>query len=193
MQRDAGPCRSEYADVGEIEHGRCELREAGDVSKPNADDMIAIARLYATLERQLPQDAAAAPDVDVDLQLAPANHPGSSRPTGSAHRPEWGGRAGAERTRHAPSRRGARRDRGRLTGSEHTDYVTKRSQYADAGIPYYWVIDLEPRMFTDRISTAGGFAVKRTERSPAHSRPTCLSRHGSTSKNCAANSLTARR
>jgi Uma2 family endonuclease len=31
-------------------------------------------------------------------------------------------------------------------GSETTDHVTKRSQYAQAGIPFYWIISLEPQV-----------------------------------------------
>lgn len=27
-------------------------------------------------------------------------------------------------------------------GSKRTDYVTKRGEYADAGIPSYWIVDL---------------------------------------------------
>ncbi|MGH3434128.1 MAG: Uma2 family endonuclease [Thermocrispum sp.] len=27
-------------------------------------------------------------------------------------------------------------------GSKRTDYVTKRGEYADAGIPHYWIVDL---------------------------------------------------
>ncbi|WP_306796082.1 Uma2 family endonuclease [Nocardia sp. XZ_19_369] len=29
-------------------------------------------------------------------------------------------------------------------GSRRTDYVMKRSEYADAGIPHYWIIDMSP-------------------------------------------------
>jgi Uma2 family endonuclease len=32
-------------------------------------------------------------------------------------------------------------------GSRRTDHVTKRGEYADAGIPHYWIVDL-----TDPIS-----------------------------------------
>jgi hypothetical protein len=31
-------------------------------------------------------------------------------------------------------------------GSKRMDYVIKRGEYADAGIPHYWIIDLDPPM-----------------------------------------------
>jgi len=27
-------------------------------------------------------------------------------------------------------------------GSKRTDHIAKRSEYADAGIPYYWIVDI---------------------------------------------------
>ncbi|MGH3611494.1 MAG: Uma2 family endonuclease [Pseudonocardia sp.] len=30
-------------------------------------------------------------------------------------------------------------------GSHRTDHVAKRADYADAGIPHYWIVDLDPR------------------------------------------------
>lgn len=82
------------------------------------------------------------PDVDVDLELAPANAPGFSR------RPDL-----VVAQRGARSR--VRRSGGILRASElavivevvspssrRTDYVTKRGEYADAGIPYYWIVDI---------------------------------------------------
>ncbi len=28
-------------------------------------------------------------------------------------------------------------------GSKRTDYVTKHKEYSDAGIPFYWILDLD--------------------------------------------------
>jgi len=152
----------EYANLGEIEHGRYELQEGRLVMSPSPtpDHMIAIARLYGALERQIPKDFAAVPDVDVDLQLAPATHPGSSRrPDLLIVRREALGRV--------------RKERGLLRagevlivieivspGSERTDYVIKRGEYADAGIPYYWVIDLQPSGSLTAFQLAGGFGYQ---------------------------------
>ncbi|HEU5480211.1 MAG TPA: Uma2 family endonuclease [Candidatus Tumulicola sp.] len=152
----------EYADLGEIEHGRYELQEGRLVMSPSPtpDHMIAIARLYVALERQIPNDFAAVPDVDVDLQLAPATHPGSSRrPDLLIVRREALGRV--------------RKERGLLRagevlivievvspGSERTDYVVKRGEYAGAGIPYYWVIDLDPSGSLTAYQLAGGFGYQ---------------------------------
>jgi Uma2 family endonuclease len=89
------------------------------------------------------------PDVDVDLELAPRGKPGFVR------RPDLVvvHRAALERVR---------RDEGLLgllgllracevlvvveivsPGSHRTDHVIKRGEYADAGIPHYWIVDLD--------------------------------------------------
>jgi hypothetical protein len=40
--------------------------------------MIAVARLFAQLDAQLPKSLRAVPDIDIDLRLAPADRPGTS-------------------------------------------------------------------------------------------------------------------
>jgi len=134
----------EYADLGEIEHGYYELQEGRLVMSPSPtpDHMLAIAQLIIALHQQLPAAFAAVPDVDLDLQLAPATNPGSSRrPDLLIVRREAVGRV---REEHGM----LRADETVVVvevvspGSERTDYVIKRREYADAGIPHYWVIDL---------------------------------------------------
>ena len=84
------------------------------------------------------------PDVDIDLQLARCDQPGTSR------RPDL-----VVVERRALQR--VRTEGGLLLaaetlliieivspGSRRTDFMIKRAEYADAGIPYYWILDLEP-------------------------------------------------
>lgn len=83
-------------------------------------------------------------NVDIDLQLARRDQPGTSR------RPDL-----------VVVERGAlqrvRTEGGLLLaaetvlvveivspGSRRTAFIVKRSEYADAGIPHYWIVDLEP-------------------------------------------------
>jgi len=84
------------------------------------------------------------PEVDVDLELAPPSQPGSSR------RPDL-----VVVQRSAVERVGGQGGLLRASevliaieivspGSRRTDRVTKRGDYADAGIPHYWIVDLEP-------------------------------------------------
>jgi Uma2 family endonuclease len=43
-----------------------------------------------------------------------------------------------------------------LPGSRTNDRVTKRATYAEAGIPHYWLVDLEARSITLlRLAEAG--------------------------------------
>ena len=137
---------AEYAALGEDEHGRTELMEGSLVMSPGptADHTMAILRLAVQLTPQAPRGFEVIPDVDIDLELAPSDQPGSSR------RPDL---IVVDRT----ARERQRSDGGLLRasdvlvvveivspGSRRTDHVVKRAGYADAGIPYYWIVDIEP-------------------------------------------------
>lgn len=101
-----------------------------------------ILRLGGRLEAQLPDHLDVFPDVDVDLQLVPANGPGTVR------RPDLAvvTRAGFERR----EREGGILRASELVlaievlspGSVRVDRVLKKSEYADARVPHYWIVDL---------------------------------------------------
>jgi Uma2 family endonuclease len=42
-------------------------------------------------------------------------------------------------------------------GSVRTDHVLKRSEYADAGIPHYWIVDITERVSLLACRLAGEF------------------------------------
>jgi Uma2 family endonuclease len=43
-------------------------------------------------------------------------------------------------------------------GSRRTDTIIKRAEYADAGIPHYWILELDPRpSVTAYELEAGGY------------------------------------
>jgi Uma2 family endonuclease len=42
-------------------------------------------------------------------------------------------------------------------GSRRTDRVVKRSEYADAGIPHYWILDVTEPVSLVACHLAGGF------------------------------------
>jgi Uma2 family endonuclease len=96
-------------------------------------------------------------DVDVDLELGPADGPGTVR------RPDV-----IVVRETAPLR--IKREGGVLRacevllaveilspGSRRMDQVLKRAEYADAGVPHYWIVDLDGPVSLVACHLAGGF------------------------------------
>lgn len=105
--------------------------------------MIASGRLLLQVQSQLPDHLCAAQEVDIDLELVPPDQPGLVR------RPDL-----VVIDAKAVDR--VDRDGGLLrasdvlvvveivsAGSRRLDHVVKRSEYADAGIGHYWIIDID--------------------------------------------------
>ena len=136
---------AEYLALGETETGYDELVEGRVVVSPSPvpDHNHAAFRAAVHLEPQLPGDVEVLLDLDVDLQLAPPDAPGFTR------RPDLivVRRAARERVR----REGGIIRAAEVVivtelvspGSRRTDHVAKRADYADAGIPHYWIVDLD--------------------------------------------------
>ncbi|MBS9534185.1 Uma2 family endonuclease [Mycobacterium sp. M1] len=137
---------AEYAALGEDDQCRWELQEGNLVMSPSPSPrhMIASGVLRDQLKTQLPARFVVIQDIDIDLQLDRADRPGTSR------RPDL-----VVVERSAVIR--VDTEGGLLfaaetilvieivsPGSRRTDYMIKRAEYADAGIPYYWIVDLEP-------------------------------------------------
>ena len=110
------------------------------VPRPTSLHQLAMLRLGAELDRQLPDDLTVLPDVDVLVEAGL---------TPTARAPD---------VVVVPSTR-AEQNPPRLTaadvllaievvspGTGRTDRVTKMSEYAEAGIPHYWLVDLPPRL-----------------------------------------------
>lgn len=136
---------AEYLEIGEVEPGYTELVEGRLLMSPSPTfwHSRANGKLWAALDAQLAPGLVSAMDIDVDLQLAPAEGPGTVR------RPDV-----IVVRDNAPLR--IRQEGGVLRaseallaveilspGSRRMDHVLKRSEYADAGIPHYWIVDLD--------------------------------------------------
>lgn len=136
----------DYVALGEDEHRRCELQEGNLVMSPGPGPhhMRAVGRLYQQLVRQVPEGLDVLLEIDVDLQLVPAGEPGTVR------RPDL-----IVVDEDVPDRA---ESEGRLVrasevlvvieivslGSRRLDNFTKRAEYAEAGIGYYWIVGIGP-------------------------------------------------
>lgn len=135
----------EYVQLGETTTGYTELQEGNLIMSPSSSPrhMIALGRLLLQVQSQLPDDLCAVQEVDIDLELAPADQPGVVR------RPDL-----VVVDYKAIDR--VERDGGLLrasdvliiveivsAGSQRLDHTVKRHEYADAGIGHYWIVDLD--------------------------------------------------
>ncbi|MET1073112.1 MAG: Uma2 family endonuclease [Umezawaea sp.] len=135
---------AEYAALGEVESGYTELLEGRLLLSPGPtpDHNLASGELYHRLRPQLPDDLAVVQSVDVDLELAPPGQPGFSRRPDLVVVHRWA-------TRRTRAEGGPFRASEVvvaieivLPDSRRTDSVDKRGEYADAGIPHYWMVDI---------------------------------------------------
>jgi Uma2 family endonuclease len=150
---------AEFAALPENGDVRYELQEGALVMSPSPlpEHQRCLRKLLRLVEDQLPEGLEVLPDVDIDLELVEPTRPGFAR------RPDLVVVATA-----AIDRR--RREGGLLragevvlaveivsVGSERTDRTIKHSEYADAGIPHYWIVDIEPRPALTACHRAGEF------------------------------------
>jgi Uma2 family endonuclease len=151
-----------YAALPEDDQRRWELLEGNLLMSPSPTPrhMIAVAQLYGIVETQSPPGLRAVPDVDLDLQLAPADQPGTSR------RPDLVVVSEAELHRVESEGGLLRAAAAALVveivwpGSRRTDNLVKRGEYADAGIPFYWIIDAEVPISLVACHLAGTFGYQ---------------------------------
>ncbi|WP_206785183.1 Uma2 family endonuclease [Amycolatopsis sp. MtRt-6] len=135
----------EYAALGGTAVGFTELMEGRVVTCPWSGRRhdLAVCLLAAALERQLPAGFAFVVANDLDLGLSPDGGPGFAR------RPDL---LVLERAA-LDSGDGLLRAADVVLvvevvapGSRRTDYQVKHDEYADAGIPHYWIVDLGERV-----------------------------------------------
>jgi Uma2 family endonuclease len=150
---------AEYLEIGEVEPGYTELEEGRLLLSPSGvwRHNRAGNKLWQAFEAQLPPDLASTTDIDVDLQLAPADAPGTvRRPDVVVVRREAVERIDREGGIFRASdvvlaveviSRGSRR----------LDRRVKHDEYSDAGIPHYWLVDLDEPVSLVLCHLAGEF------------------------------------
>lgn len=150
---------AEYGALPEDSEIHYELQEGVLVpmASPVPEHQIAVRRVMRQVEDQLPEELEVMSDIDIDLQIVPAHRPGFVR------RPDI-----AVVTRAGIARRRAEGGILRASelvvaielvslGSERTDHVIKRGEYADAGVPHYWIVELDDRPALVAHHLAGAF------------------------------------
>ena len=148
----------EYAALGETDTGFTELVEGRVLTSPSPEPghNLVLLELAQQLVRQVPSHLRVVPGTDVDLGLAPHGSPGFSR------RPDLliVERAGIARTRRDGAMLRAEEVAVVIEivspGSKRTDYHVKHDEYADAGIPHYWIIDTSEPISLVACHQAGG-------------------------------------
>ncbi len=150
---------AEYLEIGEVEPGYTELEEGRLLLSPSPRHRHskASSELWLAFRQQLPRHLDAVQDIDVDLELAPPEGPGTVR------RPDIVvvDRTASERV----DRDGSVYRASDLVlavevvspGSRRTDHIMKRAEYADAGIPHYWIVDLDEPVSLLACHLAGEF------------------------------------
>ena len=136
---------AEYERLPEDTEQRWELQEGWLVMSPSPKPrhQLAMARLVSRLQSQLPADLLALPSIDINLELVPADGPGHVR------RPDLVVIESAAYDRSDREDTLLRASEVRLIveilspGSVRMDSVIKRGEYADAGIPHYWIVDVD--------------------------------------------------
>lgn len=153
---------AEYAALGETEFGYTELEEGHVIVSPSPvpDHSAASGSLKMQFAPQMPADLEALQEVDVNLELVPVNQPGFSR------RPDLIVVDRAARMRVRAEGGMTKASEVRLVveiispGSKRIDNVVKHGEYADAGIPHYWIVDLDPPISLHAWHLAGEFGYQ---------------------------------
>ncbi|WP_063047401.1 Uma2 family endonuclease [Nocardia pseudovaccinii] len=135
---------AEYEALGEDDQVHWELQEGILVMSPSPRPRhnVVGGLVFNQVRQQLPPELIAVPDVDINLELVPDDEPATVR------RPDLVVVDSSEYERVEDEGGTIRAACVHIVveivspGSRRMDYKIKRSEYADAGIPNYWIIDL---------------------------------------------------
>jgi Uma2 family endonuclease len=150
---------AEFAAFHEATEGRFELQEGNVVVSPSPtpEHQLCLDELLHQLRPQIPGHLRAVPEVDIDLGLVPSHRPGFVRipdlvvvtREGLKRRRAEGGLLRADEVVLAVEIVS--------DGSQRTDHTIKHGEYADAGVPHYWILELDARPALTACHLAGEF------------------------------------
>jgi Uma2 family endonuclease len=116
------------------------------------------------LHDRLPSELVAIHNLDVDLQLAPPDEPGFSRRPDMIIIEKSVGHQASDENRMVRASEVLVVVELSAADTRRIDHVDKRRDYADAGIPNYWIIDIdEPISLTACRDDQTATGVFRTE------------------------------
>jgi Uma2 family endonuclease len=151
---------AEYLALGETNTGYTELVDGRMLLSPTPgiDHSFALSGLMSQLHDQLPTELLAVHCVDVDLELTAADKPGNSRrPDLVIFRREALGRDLLRAQDIVVAIEIATPD------SRRIDHKLKHLEYADAGIPHYWIVDITEPVSLVACHLAGDFGYQDGE------------------------------
>jgi Uma2 family endonuclease len=150
---------AEFAAFHEATEGRFELQEGNVVVSPSPtpEHQLCLRGLITQIDPQVPEHLSLIPEVDIDLGLVPAHRPGFVRipdlvvvtRAGLSRRRAEGGLLRAHEVVLAVEIVS--------DGSQRTDRTIKHDEYADAGVPHYWIVQLDARPALIACHLAGEF------------------------------------
>jgi Uma2 family endonuclease len=150
---------AEFAALDEAHDGRYELQEGNVVMSPSPppEHQLYQQELQVQLHSQVPGHLKVVPAVDIDLEIVPPSRPGFVRipdvvvvtTEGIRRRRQEGGLLRASEVVLAIEILSL--------GSQRTDRSIKHAEYADAGIPHYWIVDIDSRPSLIACHLAGEF------------------------------------
>lgn len=136
---------AEYSALGETAWGYTELIQGRVLMSPSPGIVHgrALMKLCVDLHDRLPGELVAVHNLDVNLQLAPPNEPGFSRRPDMIIIEESAGHRASDEDRMVRASEVLVVVELATADTRRIDHVHKRQDYADAGIPNYWIIDID--------------------------------------------------
>lgn len=147
---------AEYSALGETAWGYTELIQGRVLMSPSGrpDHGRALMEFLVQLDSRLPEGWGAVHNLDVDLELAAPDEPGFSRRPDVIVLREDDGHRSSDEGRMVRASEVVLAVELVAADTRRIDLVDKLRDYADAGIPHYWTVDIdEPISLTARRLT----------------------------------------